>query len=283
MPPSTSASSMRELFRRVIGTPQGSVGLALLIAVLLVVVFGPLLATHDPEAMSVINRYKPPGAAYILGTDHFGRDIFSRLLIGARTTVLMALLATLLGTVAGAVIGTTSAYLGGWVDEAVMRTVDAVMAIPGLLLALLIVSTMGKSAFNAVIAIAIAGAPGMARITRSVALAVRKQDYVSAAVARGEGAAYIILREMLPNVVAPVVVETTIRVAFAVMVFATLSFLGLGAQPPAPEWGLMIAEARRFMHLSPWMIVWPSLAIAFVAIAFNLFGDGLRDALNPKA
>ena len=274
---------MRELFRRVLGTPQGSVGSALLLAVLLVVVFGPLLATHDPEAMSVLNRYKPPSAAYILGTDHFGRDIFSRLLIGARTTVLMALLATLLGTVAGAVIGTTSAYLGGWVDEAVMRTVDAVMAIPGLLLALLIVSTMGKSAFNAVIAIAIAGTPGMARITRSVALAVRKQDYVSAAVARGEGAAYIILREMLPNVVAPVVVEATIRVAFAVMVFATLSFLGLGAQPPAPEWGLMIAEARRFMHLSPWMIVWPSLAIAFVAIAFNLFGDGLRDALNPKA
>ena len=274
---------MRELFRRVLGTPQGSVGSALLLAVLLVVVFGPLLATHDPEAMSVLNRYKPPGAAYILGTDHFGRDIFSRLLIGARTTVLMALLATLLGTVAGAVIGTTSAYLGGWVDEAVMRTVDAVMAIPGLLLALLIVSTMGKSAFNAVIAIAIAGAPGMARITRSVALAVRKQDYVSAAVARGEGPPYIILREMLPNVVAPVVVEATIRVAFAVMVFATLSFLGLGAQPPAPEWGLMIAEARRFMHLSPWMIVWPSLAIAFVAIAFNLFGDGLRDALNPKA
>jgi peptide/nickel transport system permease protein len=122
----------------------------------------------------------------------------------------------------------------------------------------------------------------MARITRSVALTVRKQDYVHAAVARGESSTFIVLREMLPNVIAPIIVEATLRIAFAVMLFATLSFLGLGAQPPAAEWGLMVAEARRFMHLSPWMILWPSLAIALVAIGFNLLGDGLRDALNPR-
>ena len=145
-----------------------------------------------------------------------------------------------------------------------------------------IVNLLGKSSLNALLAIALAFAPGMARVTRSVALAVRKQDYVNAAIARGESAGFIVGREMLPNVVAPIIVEMTIRVAFAVMLFATLSFLGLGAQPPASEWGLMVSEARRFMHLSAWMILWPSLAVALVAIGFNLLGDGLRDALNPR-
>jgi peptide/nickel transport system permease protein len=156
------------------------------------------------------------------------------------------------------------------------------MSVPSLLFALLIVNLLGKSSFNALIAVGIAFTPGMARITRSAALTVRKQDYVNAAIARGERAGYIVLREMLPNVIAPVIVEMTIRISFAVMLFATLSFLGLGAQPPAPEWGLMVAEARKFMHLSAWMIIWPSLAIAAVAIGFNLLGDGLRDALNPR-
>jgi peptide/nickel transport system permease protein len=196
--------------------------------------------------------------------------------------VLLAVIATALGTMLGAVIGTASAFLGGRADEAIMRSVDAVMAIPSLLFALLIVNLFGKSSVNALLAIGIAFAPGMARVTRSVALAVRKQDYVNAAIARGESSLYIVAREMLPNVVAPIIVEMTIRIAFAVMLFATLSFLGLGAQPPAPEWGLMVAEARRFMHLSPWMILWPSLAVAGVAIGFNLLGDGLRDALNPR-
>ena len=162
------------------------------------------------------------------------------------------------------------------------RALDAILSIPSLLFALLIVNLLGKSSLSAVMAIGIAFTPGMTRVTRSVALAVTNQDYVNAAIARGERAGYIVLREMLPNVVAPIVVEMTIRVAFSVMLFATLSFLGLGAQPPSSEWGLMVAEARRFMHLSPWMILWPSLAVALVAIGFNLLGDGLRDALNPR-
>jgi peptide/nickel transport system permease protein len=155
-------------------------------------------------------------------------------------------------------------------------------AATSLLLALLLVGTLGNGSGNAVIAIAVAFAPGMARVTRSVALAVRNQEYVKAAVARGEGGAWIVFREMLPNVMAPVVIEATIRVAFAVMLFATLSFLGLGAQPPSPEWGLMVAEARQYVHQAPWVLIAPSLAIALTAIAFNLVGDGLRDALNPR-
>ena len=270
------------MIRRLLQTPQGFAGVVIVGLVVLVVLIGPLIAPHGAEGLAPLNRYKPPNAQFWLGTDQYGRDIFSRLLIGARSTVVMAVIATTFATLAGALIGTTSAFLGGRVDEAIMRTIDAVMAIPTLLMALLIVSTLGKSATNAVLAIAIAGTPGMARITRSAALAVRKQDYVSAALARGESAGFVVLREMLPNVVAPIIIEWTIRIAFAVMVFATLSFLGLGAQPPAPEWGLMVSEARKFMHLSVWMILWPSLSIAIVAIGFNLLGDGLRDALNPR-
>ena len=273
---------MAELFRRIWRSPQGRFGLLIVGAMLIVAIIGPWIAPYNPESFAPLQRYKPPSLQHWLGTDQYGRDILSRLLAGAQRTVLMAILASALGTLAGALIGTTSAYLGGRADEAIMRTIDAVMSIPSLLMALLIVTLLGKSSVNALFAIGVAFTPGMARITRSVALTVRKQDYVSAAIARGERAWYIVRREMLPNVIAPIVVEMTIRVAFAVMLFATLSFLGLGAQPPAPEWGLMVSESRRFMHLSPWMILWPSLAIATVAIGFNLLGDGLRDALNPR-
>lgn len=274
---------MTEVLRRMLRSPQGALGLCIVALIALVVLAGPALAPHNPESLAPLQRYKPPGGEFWLGTDQYGRDILSRLLHGARATVMLALVATTLGSLAGALIGTVSAYLGGRADEAIMRTIDAVMSIPSLLMALLIVNLLGKSSLNALLAIALAFAPGMARVTRSVALSVRKQDYVNAAIARGESAAFIVRREMLPNVVAPIIVEMTIRVAFAVMLFATLSFLGLGAQPPASEWGLMVAEARRFMHLSPWMILWPSLAVALVAIGFNLLGDGLRDALNPRA
>jgi peptide/nickel transport system permease protein len=273
---------MTELLRRLVRTRHGAIAVVLLSIVAIACIAGPFVAPHDPDAISFLGRFHPPDAQYWLGGDELGRDVFSRLLIGAGRTVPIALLATLLGTLSGAVIGTLSAYLGGRWDEAIMRTIDAVMAIPGLLLALLIVNTLGKGEFNAMMAIAIAFVPGMARVTRSVALVARRQDYVSAAIARGENGTWIVLREMLPNVAAPVVIETTIRVAFAVMLFATLSFLGLGAQPPASDWGLMVAEARRYLHQAPWMIVGPGVAIAMTAIGFNLLGDGLRDALNPR-
>jgi peptide/nickel transport system permease protein len=273
---------MIDLPRRLLRTPQGVLGLVILLALAIVCVFGPAIAPADPEAMNVLGRFRPPGGQFLLGSDEFGRDTLSRLLVGARGTIPLAVAATLIGTLTGAVIGTLSAYLGGRWDEAIMRTNDAVLAIPGLLLALLVANALGKGSLNAMLAIAVAFAPGMARVTRSVALTVRRQDYVSAAIARGEGVSWIVLREMMPNVAAPVVIETTIRVAFAVMLFATLSFLGLGAQPPASEWGLMVAQARAYLHQAPWMIVVPGIAIALSAIGFNLLGDGLRDALNPR-
>jgi peptide/nickel transport system permease protein len=273
---------MIETLRRLLRTPQGAAGVAILLLLALLCLAGPVLAPYDPEQIDFLGRFAGPSARHWFGGDQLGRDVLSRLLVGARTTIPLALLATLAGTLSGAVLGTLSAYLGGRADEAIMRTIDAVMAIPGLLLALLIVSTLGKGSLNAAIAVAIAFVPGMARITRSVALAARRQDYVAAATARGESGAWIVFAEMLPNVAAPVVIETTIRVAFAVMLFATLSFLGLGAQPPASDWGLMAAEARRFLHQAPWMMIAPAGAIAATAIGFNLLGDGLRDALNPR-
>ncbi len=273
---------MTDLFARLLRTPQGAAGTVILILIAIACVVGPGIAPFDPEHIDFLGRFRPPSWPHLFGGDQLGRDVLSRLLAGARGTVPLALAATLIGTSAGAVIGTTSAYLGGRWDEAIMRTVDAVMAVPGLLLALLLVSTLGKGSLNAMLAIGIAFAPGLARVTRSVALAARRQDYVAAAIARGESGAWIVLREMLPNVVAPIVIEATIRVAFAVMLLATLSFLGLGAQPPASDWGLMVAGARPFLHQAPWMLIFPAIAIGLTAIGFNLLGDGLRDALNPR-
>ena len=263
-------------------TPQGVLGLVLLAALVLLCLFGSAVAPYPPEAMDFAGRFAAPSAKHWFGADQLGRDVLSRLLVGAKSTVPLAVGATFSGAAVGACLGTLSAYLGGRWDEAITRTIDAVMAVPHLLLALILVSTFGKGSLNAAFAIAIAVAPSMARVTRSVALVVRRQEYVQAAIARGESAGWIVLREMLPNVAAPVIIESTIRVAFAVMLFATLSFLGLGAQPPDSEWGLMVSEARRFMHQAPWVIVAPSLAIAATAICFNLLGDGLRDALNPR-
>jgi peptide/nickel transport system permease protein len=273
---------MTDLLRRLARTPQGAAGMVLILLIAIVCIFGPLLAPMSPEKIDFLGRFSPPGAAHLLGGDQLGRDVLSRVLVGARSTVPTALAATLLGTLTGALVGTFSAYLAGRWDEGIMRTIDAIMALPGLLLALLVVATLGKGEANAAIAIAVAFAPGMARITRSVALIARRQDYVNAAIARGEGWRWIVFREMLPNVTAPIVIETTIRVAFAVMLFATLSFLGLGAQPPASDWGLMIADARPYLHEAPWTTIAPAAAIAVTAIAFNLLGDGLRDAMNPR-
>lgn len=273
---------MTDTLYRLFRTPQGVVGTALFVLLVLICLFGSLFAPYDPEAIDFLGRFAAPGAKHWFGADQLGRDVMSRLLVGVQSTIPLALLATAFGTAVGAGIGTLSAYLGARWDEAIMRTVDAVMAIPHLLLALILVSTLGKGSFNAALAIGISFTPSMARVTRSVALAVRQQEYVNAAIARGESGSWIVLREMLPNVAAPVVIEATIRVSFAVMLFATLSFLGLGAQPPSPEWGLMVSEARRFLHQAPWVIIAPSLAIAATAICFNLLGDGLRDALNPR-
>lgn len=246
------------------------------------VVFGRVIAPYDPQAFHAAHRLEMPSFRFLLGTDNFGRDIFSRVLYGALPTVSFGLLATIFGIGIGTLIGVVSGYVGGVIDDAIMRVMDGLMAIPHLLLALMIVTAVGSSEFHAALAIGIAFVPGMARITRSSALSVRTQDFIRAAVARGERGWYIVLRELLPNALAPTVIEGTIRVSFAIMMGASLSFLGLGAQAPSSEWGLMVAQGRSFMFDNPWSVIGPGLAIGIVSLGFNLLGDGLRDLLNPQ-
>lgn len=269
---------MRDLARQ----PGFVVGAVLLAVVALAVALGPWLAPYDPQAFHAYARLQPPSAAFLLGTDQFGRDLLSRLLTGARATVLFGLGATALGVAAGGLIGLVAGVSAGAVDALVMRILDGLIAVPDLLFALLIVTVLGNGAGHALLAVAIAFTPGLARITRSTVLSLRGRDYVLAATARGEGRAWIILCEVLPNAVGPVVIEATIRVAFAVMIGATLGFLGLGAQPPSTEWGLMIAGARQYMARNVWTVLVPSVAIAMVALGFNLVGDALRDWLDPR-
>ena len=269
---------MRDLLRQ----PNFIAGAALLAAVTLVMALGPWLAPYDPQAFHPHARLQGPSAAFWLGTDQFGRDLLSRLLTGARPTVLFGVGATALGVAAGGLIGLVAGVSAGALDAVIMRVLDGLIAVPDLLFALLIVTVLGNGIGHALLAVAIAFTPGLARITRSTVLSLRGRDYVLAARARGEGRAWIILCEVLPNAVGPVIIEATIRVAFAVMIGATLGFLGLGAQPPSTEWGLMIASARQFMARNVWTVLVPSIAIAAVALGFNLVGDALRDRLDPQ-
>lgn len=269
---------MAELLRH----PPGIAGAVLLALVAVAVILGPSLAPYDPQAFHPAARLAGPSAAHWLGTDQFGRDIFSRLMHGARATILFGLGATLIGVAAGSLVGVVAGVTGGWVDSLIMRILDGLLAVPELLFALLIVTVLGGGVQQAMLAVAVAFAPGMARIARASVLSIRTREYVLAAIARGESAAWIIGREVLPNAVGPIIVEATIRIAFAIMIGATLGFLGLGAQPPSTEWGLMVAEARQFMFRNPYVVAVPGVAIAVAAMGFNLFGDALRDILDPR-
>ena len=259
------------------------VGIALLAVIAFAVVFGPILAPYDPQTFHPAVRLTGPSKEHWLGTDQFGRDIFSRLLTGARSTILFGVGATALGVFAGSIIGVTAGVAGGWVDSVIMRTLDGLLAVPDLLLTLLIVTFLGGGTREAMLAVAVAFTPGMARIARSSVLSIRTREYVLAAIARDESKAYIIWQEVIPNAIGPIVVEATIRVSFAIMIGATLGFLGLGAQPPSTEWGLMVSEARQYMYRSPWVVAVPGIAIAIAALGFNLFGDALRDAFDPRS
>ncbi len=274
---------MIKIIKRLWKHPIGKAGLIATAFNLFLFCFGPYITPFDPEEFHSSQRLLGPNATFWLGTDEFGRDILSRILVGARATIGFGILATAIGTAVGSAIGITSGYLGGWVDEIVMRIVDAFVAIPNLLLSMLIVIAIGVSTENAILAIAIAFAPSIARVARSTTLSVKQLDYVKAAMARGDTTAYIVFREVTPNVIAPVIVEGTIRISFAIMLGATLSYLGLGAQPPASDWGLMVSEARQYLFRNPWLVIWPGLGIAIVSIGFNLLGDGLRDVLNPRS
>ena len=237
---------------------------------------------HDPEATNVQNREQAPSMEHLMGTDNLGRDIFSRVLAGARISVLVGFTSISIAMIFGTTIGIVAGYYQGLVDEGLMRAMDAMMSFPPILLALTIVAVMEPNLTNLILALAFVYTPFIARVARSAALSVRNESFVEAAVARGESDTYIIFREVLPNCVGPLLVQGSINIAFTMLLEASLSFLGLGVQPPTASWGLMINQGWAFMGDAPWLVFFPALAIATAVIGFNLLGDGLRDVLDPK-
>lgn len=244
--------------------------------------FGPALAPYDPLAMDFSVRFAPPSAAHWFGTDDFGRDLFSRVLYGASVSVQVALIAVGISGVAGVTLGVTAGYLGGWVDELIMRLMDVIFAFPAVLLAITVMAILGRGVENAMIAIAIVYAPIFARVTRGAVISVRDREFITAARALGQSHGRIMWRHVLPNALGPVIVQTSLSLAFAILAEAALSFFGLGTQPPDPSWGRMLAEGRGFLSQAPWMGIFPGLAIMVSVLGFNLLGDGLRDVLDPR-
>ncbi|PRO66627.1 ABC transporter permease [Alkalicoccus urumqiensis] len=245
-------------------------------------VVGPWLTSNDPNMPNVSDRLQGPSGEYWFGTDHHGRDIFTRLVHGMSITLRIGISSVIVGGTVGVFLGIISGYYGGRIDAVIMRSMDVLLAFPSILLALGIVAVLGGSITNVIIAIAIFSIPVFARIVRGSTLAVRKLEYIDAVRALGASDARIIFLHILPNIVSPIIVQATLFIATAVLSATGLSFLGLGATPPTPEWGAMLADGRNYMWDHPHIALFPGLAIALVVLAFNLFGDGVRDALDPK-
>jgi peptide/nickel transport system permease protein len=258
-------------------------GLGILLALLLVALLAPVLSPHDPFEQSLSNRLQPLGTeGHILGTDSLGRDILSRLIYGSRITLYIVALVALIAPVAGLLVGTVAGYVGGWTDTVLMRITDIFLAFPRLVLALAFVAALGAGIENAVLAISLTAWPPYARIARAETLTIRSADYISAIRLQGAGALRIITKHIWPLCISSLIVRVTLDMAGIILAAAGLGFLGLGAQPPSPEWGAMISEGRRFILDHWWVATVPGLAIFTVSLAFNLLGDGLRDVLDPK-
>jgi peptide/nickel transport system permease protein len=255
----------------------------IVLAYLLLAVFGPSLAPFSATDFNTGLPLKGPTDIHLFGTDGFGRDVFSRVFVGARTILLLSIAATSFGVGAGCVIGLISGYRGGIVDEILMRLVDVALALPGLLLALLILTSLGPSSFNLVVAIAIVFVPKSARIARSAILPLRNLGYIEAARLRGARWPTIVFRELMPNVLPELVVEFCLRYAYALLLISSLGFLGFGVQPPAPDWGLMISESRNYVSIAPWAVLFPALAIGIIVVAVNALADALASTGERRA
>jgi peptide/nickel transport system permease protein len=257
-------------------------GLAVVLFFLALAILAPLVSPYDPLATDWAAVRKPPSAQHLFGTDEIGRDLLARVIWGARASLLAGLVSVSLALAAGVPIGLISGYLGGIVDGTLMRIIDAMLAIPFLILAIALAAFLGPSLVNAMIAIGVSQTPIFARLTRGQVLTVKHEDYIEAARAVGNPHYRIVLRHILPNIVPPLLVQATLAAAAAIIAEASLSFLGLGEQPPDPSWGSMLNTAKNFISQAPWMALWPGLAIFSLVLSLNLFGDGLRDALDPR-
>lgn len=275
-------SPMMETWRRLKMNPGAMIGLAVLVILVIGSIFAPFMTKYDPVKINILERLQGPSLKHFLGTDNFGRDILSRIAYAGRISLIIGFVAVGIGAVFGGIAGAISGYYGGWLDNLIMRVMDVLLSVPQIILAIAIVGALGASLFNLMVAVGISVLPRYARMVRASALSLRKQEFVEAAKASGAGDARIIFQNIIPNCMAPLIVLSTLGVAQAILSAATLSFLGLGIQPPTPEWGAMLSAGRQFLRNAPHITIFPGLAIVFVVVALNLLGDGLRDALDPK-
>ncbi|MED4753428.1 nickel transporter permease [Brevibacillus choshinensis] len=278
----TARSPWRMIVNRFKKNKRAMAGLWMVLVFLVVAIFAPWIAPHDPFEQNMQVMLESPSIHYFFGTDEFGRDIFSRVIYGAQISLMIGIVGVLISIVFGVALGTISGYFGGFVDSLVMRIMDIFMAFPSFLLALAIVSVLGPGMINVMIAIGIFSVPTFARISRSSVISIKNKEYIEAARAMGGTHLFIIWKHILPNSIAPIIVLSTMRIATAILTAAGLSFLGMGAQPPTPEWGAMLSTGREYLRTAPHVSTIPGLAIMFMVLAFNMLGDGLRDALDPK-
>ncbi|WP_080848301.1 nickel transporter permease [Cytobacillus gottheilii] len=277
-----STSPWASFYKKLAKNKAALAGAIVVLIFAILAVLAPLISPYDPTAMDMSKRLAPPSADHWFGNDDKGRDILSRILYGSRISLTVGILSTMLGAVVGVILGIVSGYYGKWVDSLIMRICDVLLAFPGILLALAIVSILGPSTTNVIIAVAFFAVPTFARIVRGSTLSVKKLEYVDAIRAMGASDFRIIFKHILPNITSPIIVQSTLYIASAIITASALSFLGLGTQPPTPEWGTMLAQGRSFMAQAPHISLFPGLIILVVVVGFNLFGDGLRDALDPK-
>ena len=271
------------VLRRLLRSRSGTLGLIIIVVYVIVAVLGLLQVTpYPPTEQHRIDRLQGPSAEYRLGTDLFGRDLLSRLIKGATNSLYVALASVALSSVVGTLIGTTSGYIGGRFDNAMMRTMDVFFAFPAILLALLVVTILGRGLNKTIIAIAVVYTPIFARVARGPVLSVKEMEFVTAARCVGMPHRRILFRHILPNTLAPLIVQVSLALSWSLLTEAGLSFLGLGTQPPEPSWGVMLSESQGISEIAPWLMIYPGLAIMLGVLGFNLLGDGLRDVLDPR-
>jgi peptide/nickel transport system permease protein len=280
---SASQAGALSVWRRLRREPSAIIGAVLIALFVILAIFAPWIAPYDPNASDWMAVREAPSLAHLLGTDDLGRDVLSRVIYGARASLAAGVVSVLVALVIGVPLGLAAGFFGGVLDTLISRLADALLACPFLVLAIALAAFLGPSLENAMIAIGISATPIFIRLTRAQTLVVRNEEYIAAALSLGIGNFALIAQHILPNVLAPIVVQATLTMAVAVLAEASLAFLGLGQLPPAPSWGSMLDVARQFLSEAPWMALFPGLAIIAVVVGFNLLGDGLNDALNPRS